>query len=244
MIFTSEKEIIEFTLGMIICVLIIIISLLPIIKYKRSEYCKETGYSYASIKHNKGIRGEYLIWQMLENLGGYKKFIFNCYIPRDNDKTTEIDIILIHESGIYVFESKNYSGWIFGHEKQNYWTQTLPTGQGESQKEKFLNPIIQNQIHINCLKEYLNQEESLFYSYIIFGDRCVLRKVTITNTKYHVIIRRNIFNELNINNQLEKKLLSQEEINNIYDKLKSCTNVSEETKSKHRKEIELSKRKI
>lgn len=39
--------------------------------------------------------------------------------------TYEIDLIMISETGIYVFESKNYSGWIFGDEKQRYWTQIL-----------------------------------------------------------------------------------------------------------------------
>mgnify|MGYP002509292044 CR=1 FL=1 len=35
--------------------------------------------------------------------------LFNLYIPKDNGETTELDVVLLHESGIYVFESKNYS---------------------------------------------------------------------------------------------------------------------------------------
>ena len=63
-------------------------------------------------------------------------------MPRDDGETTEIDVLMLHTSGIYVFESKNYSGWIFGDEKSKTWTQTLPNGRGRrAQKERFLNPI-------------------------------------------------------------------------------------------------------
>lgn len=37
----------------------------------------------------------------------------NIYVPY-NGKTSEIDVLMIREKGIFVFESKNYSGWIFG----------------------------------------------------------------------------------------------------------------------------------
>lgn len=47
------------------------------------------------------------------------------YVPKDDGTTTEIDLIMLSPMGIYVFESKNYSGWIFGNEKSRYWTQTL-----------------------------------------------------------------------------------------------------------------------
>jgi hypothetical protein len=80
---------------------------------------------------DKGRNGEYQIYKRLrnhENKGG--KFLFNCYLPKENGETTEIDVLLINKNGIFVFESKNYSGWIFGDEKSKNWTQTLPQGRG------------------------------------------------------------------------------------------------------------------
>ncbi|MEH2957321.1 NERD domain-containing protein [Candidatus Merdisoma sp. JLR.KK006] len=56
----------------------------------------------------------------------------------------------MHESGIYVFESKNYSGWIFGTETQQYWTQTLLSGKGRSQKRQFFNPMYQGRNFLGC----------------------------------------------------------------------------------------------
>lgn len=70
--------------------------------------------------------GEYSTYCLLDKLEGYKKFLFNCYIPKGDGTTTEVDVIMIHETGIYVIESKNYNGCIFGREDAYEWTQTLP----------------------------------------------------------------------------------------------------------------------
>ena len=77
-----------------------------------------------------GEFGEYLITYALENnnIGGYLKVLKNLYIPIGYGKTTEIDVIMIHRKGIFVFESKNYSGWIFGSRNDRYWTQSLKGG--------------------------------------------------------------------------------------------------------------------
>ena len=55
------------------------------------------------------------------------------YLPKENGETTELDVIFLHESGVYVFDLKNYNGRIFGTETQQYWAQSLPTGRERSQ---------------------------------------------------------------------------------------------------------------
>ena len=72
-------------------------------------------------------------------------------MPKENGETSEIDVLMIHNKGIFVFERKNFSGWIFGNEIQRMWTQTLPKGRGRSHKESFFNPIMQNRTHIKTL---------------------------------------------------------------------------------------------
>jgi hypothetical protein len=63
---------------------------------------------------NSGNYGEFLTFCCLEKLKGDHKLLTNVYLPKKDGSTTEIDLIMIDETGIYVFESKNYSGWIFG----------------------------------------------------------------------------------------------------------------------------------
>ena len=119
--------------------------------YYSSTYYMQTTAPYLEVTTDKGKYGEYLIYDCLkyyENTGA--KFLFNCYLYKDNGQTTEIDVIMIHSSGIFVFESKNYSGWIFGNEKASTWTQTLAVGRGKpAEKEHFYNPIRQNELHIS-----------------------------------------------------------------------------------------------
>ena len=124
-------------------------------KYEKTLYFVQTGNPFNKVMQDIRLIGEYFTYQCIAPLNGYKKFIFNCYLPKADGETTEVDVILLHESGIYVFESKNYSGWIFGNESQTFWTQTLPSGKGKSQKSRFFNPIMQNAGHIKQLKAFL-----------------------------------------------------------------------------------------
>ena len=63
---------------------------------------------------------------LVKLLGRRGKVLRNIYVPKDNNETSEIDVIFITQKGIFVIESKNYSGWIFGDEKSSYWTAMLP----------------------------------------------------------------------------------------------------------------------
>ena len=65
---------------------------------------------------------EYFTWDILNNQPEYKKVLINIYIPNGNH-TNEIDSILINNYGVFVIESKGYSGWIFGNETNKTWTQ-------------------------------------------------------------------------------------------------------------------------
>lgn len=102
-------------------------------------------------EENIGEYGEFLTLKKIivtcKRFDGYYKILRNIYLQTKNG-TTEVDTILIHETGIYVFESKNYSGWIFGNNKQKEWTQAVD----RYTKNRFYNPIWQNEGHISALK--------------------------------------------------------------------------------------------
>ena len=156
--------------------------------YKQSDYYKSTHYGYWKVRFDKGLTGEYLTYRKLLQLKGYKRFLFNCYIPKAGEDKTEIDLVLLHESGIYVMESKNYSGWIYGTETQKYWTQTLPG----NQKRSFYNPIKQNIGHIKWMQTDLRLPENLFYSYIVFSERCNLKKINRSSYTCHLLQRQDL----------------------------------------------------
>lgn len=89
------------------------------------------------------------------------------------------------------------------------WTQTLPQGKGRpSKKEKFLNPIMQNKLHIRCLNEYLKEEYPV-YSVIAFSQRCELKKIELVSDNAAVVKRNDILKVLAKNSkyvgQLDEK---------------------------------------
>ena len=102
-----------------------------------SAYKIASGNSFLKTVFDKGNFGEFLTFSYLEKLGDSNKLMTNLYIPKEDGTTTEIDLIMLSHTGIYVFESKNYSGWIFGDEKNRNWIQTLEN----KQKNRFFNPI-------------------------------------------------------------------------------------------------------
>ena len=160
------------------------------------------------------------------------KFLFNLYVPRDNGKTSEIDVIMFHPKGLFVIESKNYSGWIFGNESHKQWTQTLPIGYGESHKERFYNPIMQNATHIRAIRKHIDDTIPI-YSVIAFSDKCTLKDVTVKSNvivTYYSNLAREIKYKLSTINNYS---MNTELLNETYNKLSKYANVDEITKYKH-----------
>ena len=104
---------------------------------------------------DRGTRAERrLIIKMLRN-GIHPKAIFHdLYVQRKNGFYSQIDLVVATPQGLVVIEVKDYSGWIFGNERQKYWTQLLNFGK---EKYRFYNPILQNEGHIKALREQSEQ---------------------------------------------------------------------------------------
>jgi hypothetical protein len=91
--------------------------------------------------------------------------IHNVILPARNG-TTQIDHVVVSIYGLFVIETKNMDGWIFGTAQQETWTQ-----QFFSKKFKFQNPLRQNYRHTRCLAEFLNLDHDLLHSVVFFiGD--------------------------------------------------------------------------
>lgn len=142
----------------------------------------------------KGRLGEDKILDEIERLDHKVEVIKNLIIKKQ-EGTTELDIIMLSSVGIYVFEVKNYSGWIFGSEKQKKWTQSFYTGK----KESFMNPIHQNYGHIESLKWLLSEKypHLNYYSVIVFTDKADLKKVPESTDKLIIENESNIYEHLN-----------------------------------------------
>lgn len=204
-------------------------------KYKNSSYRKTTGYSYFKARFDRGFYGEYLSYEILNKLPGNKRIFTNIYLPKENGETTEIDMVMLHERGIFVIESKNYSGWIFGDEKSKYWMQSFKNGR----KERFYNPIWQNQTHIKYLMRLMGLEDkSAVKSIIAFSERCELKKMQVYSQDIRVINRYRLARTVKELIDNSSYSFSNIEINNWSEKLSNFVNVSEEVKRNHVENIE------
>ncbi|MCM3024688.1 nuclease-related domain-containing protein [Heyndrickxia ginsengihumi] len=200
-------------------------------KFEKSTYKKETANSYWKVRWDKGLNGEYLTVNELDKMKQHFKVLINIYLPNRRGGTSEIDVVLLHRTGIYVLESKNYSGWIFGREEDKKWCQSLPNGK----KTFFYNPIKQNETHIRALQQALpDVDQSLFRSIIVFSERCELKKIQLQSLDIKVLKRNKLRNYLKMN---KGKQLSVKEMETIYQQLKSYTNVPSQLRIRHIEEI-------
>ncbi|TCS36412.1 NERD domain-containing protein [Reinekea marinisedimentorum] len=88
--------------------------------------------------------------------------IHNVTLPTP-DGTTQIDHIFVSPFGIFVVETKNMKGWIFGNEKQAQWTQKI-----YKKSFKFQNPLRQNYKHVKALEAALDLPPETIHSVVVF----------------------------------------------------------------------------
>ena len=170
--------------------------------------------------------------RLVQLLGRKGKVIRNLYLPKDNGETSEMDLVFITQKGIFVFESKNYSGWIFGDEKGKNWTAMLPN----KQKNYFYNPIKQNNTHLKWMRNFVGDDVPLF-SIIVFSNRCELKKVTVESKDVKVIKRDWVYATVRDIWDANEDALTDDKVEELYTSLKELSNVDNETKEKHIEDI-------
>ena len=100
----------------------------------------------------KGMMGEFAVKMgaALSLPSSVYRRYHNVTLPTA-DGTTQIDHVFVSVFGVFVVETKNMGGWIFGSERNREWTQVFPTGQ----KYKLQNPLRQNHRHVKAIEEAL-----------------------------------------------------------------------------------------
>ncbi|MCZ2223989.1 MAG: NERD domain-containing protein [Chitinophagales bacterium] len=121
-------------------------------------------FFYFKLPKTKGVVGEYLVKLSLGKDIPNEKYVINDLLLNIDTKSYQIDHIVICRTGIFVIETKNYSGQIYGQDNQKEWTQVLSYGR---EKYRFYNPILQNKSHIYALSKILGRKDC-FISIIVF----------------------------------------------------------------------------
>jgi restriction system protein len=128
----------------------------------------------------KGWLGEFMV-NLSARLFLDKKtyhLIKNVTLPTE-DSTTQIDHIVVSKYGLFVVETKNMKGWIFGSENNAEWTQQI-----YEHRNKFQNPLRQNYRHAKVLEEILGLMPNKIFSVIVFVGGSTFKTVMPENVTY------------------------------------------------------------
>lgn len=182
----------------------------------------------------KGELGEYKIDIQLAQLPASYKYISDVML--ENSKSisgySQIDHIVISPFGIYIIETKNYQGTIYGNRERKEWS--------VNGKFKMMNPFNQNYGHVQIVNKLLkNKYQDHFISIVSFTKRSTfkveeeLRKITSNELLvYDVELSEFIHRKAAVLKlQLKNPVIDEEESENILYTLKSA-NISDNEKRK------------
>lgn len=158
----------------------------------------------------KGFFGEFIINVSAKLFLDKKQYhlIKNVTLPTE-DGTTQIDHIIVSKFGVFVVETKNMKGWIFGNPNQKTWTQKI-----YKHTSKFQNPLHQNYKHTKTLESLLNLNDQQIHSVIVFIGDSTFKTDMPENVTYGGGYLRYIKSKT-------QAVLSESEVNEIKNKIES-----------------------
>lgn len=214
--------------------LLFLLAVIALLNWKRQLLREERTRRLLQI----GKQGEEETIRQLERIRGVKHIFHNVYVPlKDKKNTTEIDMVMVHEKGIFVIENKNYSGRIYGDEEEARWRQVQKKN-GRKWEKTFYNPVWQNRTHIRNLKRFLEQElawDMPFVSVIVFNDRAKLRRIRIYSGEPLVSESRKVRRRLKRKLRRSPRAFSRKQMECISEILRPLENPGKRVEKQHGK---------
>lgn len=127
---------------------------------------------------------------------------------RTPDGTTQIDHIIVSRYGIFVVETKNLNGWIFGDSRSRRWTQAL-----FRRKFQFQNPLHQNFKHVKAVEAQSGVPLATIHSVVVFVGRSRFKTLMPDN----VVKSRGLIRYIR---SMNKPLLNEAEVREAVGKIK------------------------
>ena len=203
----------------IILLLITAIVFPKMIQYNRSHYKEESGNGLRTTIFNKENYKEFLAYTYLEEYETYGKLITNRQFIGKGQNPINLELVMINETGIYIFDVNSYKGLVKGDGTGGHWTH-----HDKKKEEPFQNPIWENKERIRLFKEMFPQiHESPMKSFVLFNNECTL-EIDQKNVENHVVLKmKELIKYLNEDILKSEKVFSKKEIDNIYEVVKKET---------------------
>ncbi|PEV57983.1 nuclease-related domain-containing protein, partial [Bacillus thuringiensis] len=156
----------------------------------------------------KGKAGEKLVKRILSKLDSESYCVLHdVTVYTEYGDTTQIDHIVIAETGVFVVETKNYEGWIYGNEKAARWTQGI-----FRKKSSFQNTFRQNYKHIKAI-EWVMEQQLPCISIAAFHPKCSLKRVDVHSKGKHALYYNDLKSCIESYTEVQ---LTNDEVQHIY----------------------------
>ena len=106
--------------------------------------------------------------------------LHNVTLPTADESTTQIDHVVISRFGVFVIETKNYKGWIFGGEHDSHWTQKIH----KNHSQRFQSPLRQNYAHTQTLAALLQLPRTAVHGVVVFVGDSTFKTAMPDNVTY------------------------------------------------------------
>ena len=177
---------------------------------------------------SKGKVGEKVVARKLDSLPKNQYRVLNNVTIPTPQGSSQIDHLVVSVYGIFVIETKNYNGWVYGGEHSEYWTQNI-----YGNKYQVYNPILQNAGHVRALRRVLKDYEPLpILPIVAFSGKADIKvKVDEACIVYWNKLR-------NVITQYDDKRLSWSQVNEICHLIEGAQiEPSKEAERQHLKDI-------
>lgn len=161
------------------------LAVLRVVKRKRSNS-----------PQRKGELGEAAVRKVLKRLNRDAYYsLHDLLLPKANAGTAQIDHLVVSIFGVFVIETKNYNGYVYGEEQQANWTQMLG-----GRTFTLSNPIWQNKGHVKAVQALLEPQANIpIIPIVVFLDQAQLKltvdsdvvslsQLLTTIAKYHRVV--------------------------------------------------------
>ena len=175
--------------------------------------------SWAFYRQIVGFMGEVWTKEALSKLNKKESKVLNNIMIDVDNKTYQIDHIVISKYGIFVIETKQYNGYITGSEYDKNWC--LKAG---NKKIYINNPMYQNYGHVVALSKKLNLDMDKVIPIV-----CIPSTAKV-NVKSRIPVARNT-NIVNIIKNYQEEIISKPAL--FYEEIKKANITDYKTKKEH-----------
>ena len=200
------------------------------IKEKKGFWASLFTPKYSSRAEAIGNYGEKRVSSFLEDLDCENYRVYNDLLIRNGNYTTQVDHVVISRYGVFVLETKNVHGKIYGGGNAEFWKQYLPDvgykRYGFTQEHQLRNPIWQNDGHIKTLKKLVFGNDVPVYGIVVFPS----------DTELNVTASQPVLNMYNVVlyiKQYRDDALSSEQMDVYRRRLLEVISTSESDRKEH-----------